>query len=128
VVHVSLDVNRQVIISPLAGVKVQETPEAPAIGFPFLNHSMTGVDPPLTGIAVYVTPVPAQTGLAEAVIITLTGSNGLTVILLTLDTAGFIVGQVAEDVSKHEIALLLVSILVKVASVAPVTGVESISH
>ena len=48
---------------------------------PFTFHWYAGVDPPFVGVAVKVTEVPAQTGLAEAAIDTLTGSSGFTVIV-----------------------------------------------
>jgi hypothetical protein len=42
----------------------------------------------LVGVAVNVTDVPVQIGLAEGEIETLTGSNGLTVMVIVLDVAG----------------------------------------
>jgi len=54
--------------------------------------------PPLTGVAVNVTDVPAQTGLAEAVMETLTGINGFTVMVIVFDVAGEPVAQVAFEV------------------------------
>jgi len=47
---------------------------------------------------VKVTEVPAQTGLADGVIETLTGKFGLTVIVTVLELAGLPVAQVAFDV------------------------------
>jgi hypothetical protein len=52
---------------------------------------------------VYVTDVPAQTGFADAVMVTLTGNAGLTVIVITFEVAGFPVGQTAFEVSTQEI-------------------------
>ena len=46
-----------------------------------------------------VTDVPAHTGLADGATVTLTGSNGLTVIVTGADVAGLPVGQTAFDVS-----------------------------
>jgi len=46
------------------------------------------VVPPLVGVAVNVTDVPAQTGLADAPMETLTGEVALTVIVTELDVAG----------------------------------------
>ena len=63
--------------------------------------------PPLVGVAVNVTEVPAQTGLAEAAIDTLTGSKGLTVRVTVFDVAGLPVGQVAFEVSTQVIRSLL---------------------
>ncbi len=54
--------------------------------------------PPLTGVQVYVTEVPEQTGLAEAVIVALTGSDELTVIVIVFDVAGFPVAQTSFEV------------------------------
>ena len=51
-----------------------------------------------------VTEVPAHIAPAgTAAIVTLAGSNGLTVIVIGLDVAGLPVGQVAFDVSTHVI-------------------------
>jgi hypothetical protein len=47
------------------------------------------VVPPLVGVAVNVTDVPAHTGLAEGEMETLTGNNGLTVIVTEFEVAGF---------------------------------------
>jgi hypothetical protein len=57
------------------------------------------VVPPFTGVAVKVTLVPAQTGLAEAPIVTLTGRFGFTVMVTAFDVAGLPVGHVASEVS-----------------------------
>jgi len=54
---------------------------------------MDGPAPPLTGVAVKVTEVPAHTGLADGATVTLTGSNGLTVMFTAADVAGLPVGQ-----------------------------------
>ena len=53
----------------------------------FLNHWYAGV-PPLTGLGVKVTEVPAQTEFSEGVIDTLTGKTGLTVMITVLEVAG----------------------------------------
>ena len=58
-------------------------------------------------MAVKVTEVPAQTGLAEGAIDTLTGSRGFTVMVTVLDEAGLPVGHVALDVSTQTTASLL---------------------
>jgi hypothetical protein len=57
-----------------------------------------GVPPPPTGTGVKVTELPAQTGLAEAVIETLAVTIGLTVIVTVFDVAGLPVGQVELEV------------------------------
>ena len=64
--------------------------------------------PPLTAVAENVTVVPAQTGLAEGEIDTLTGRFGFTTIVTDPDKAGLPVAQVALDVSIQVIASLLV--------------------
>ena len=52
----------------------------------------------MVGEAEKVTEVPAQTGLLDGEIDTLTGRLGLTTIEITFDVAGFPVGQVTFDV------------------------------
>ena len=52
----------------------------------------------MVGVAVKVTEVPAQTGLADATIEMLTGRFGLTVMVTTLEVAGLPVAQVALEV------------------------------
>jgi len=64
----------------------------------FLNHWKDGVAPPLTGVTVKVTEMPAQTGLADGAIETLTGKFGLTVIVTALEVAGLPVTQERLDV------------------------------
>jgi hypothetical protein len=51
-------------------------------------HWYAGVEPPLVGVAVNVTEVPVQTGLADGETATLTGEAGLTVMVKVLDVAG----------------------------------------
>ena len=75
---------------------------------PFTFHWYAGADPPLVGVAVKVTEVPAQTGLAEAATDTLTGSSGLTVMVTVLEVAGLPVVQVAFEVSTQVTTSLLV--------------------
>jgi hypothetical protein len=53
----------------------------------------------LVGVAVNVTGVDAQTGLAEATIETLAGRIGFTVIVTVFDVAGLPVPQVSLEVS-----------------------------
>jgi hypothetical protein len=74
---------------------------------PFNFHWYEGVVPPFTGAAVNVTEVPGQTVVAEAEIDTLTGTSGLTVIVMAFDVAGLPVGQTALDVSEQVITLVL---------------------
>jgi hypothetical protein len=57
-----------------------------------------------------VTGVPSQTVVDVAEIVILTGSNGFTVMVIVLDTAGFPVGQIALEISTQVIASLLTGI------------------
>ena len=66
----------------------------------------------MVGVAVKVTEVPEQTGLAEAETDTLTGSKGLTVIVTVFDVAGLPLGQVALEVSTQVTRSLFVGIVV----------------
>jgi hypothetical protein len=56
------------------------------------------VDPPLTGVAVKVTELPAQMGFEEGTTETLTSINAFTVIVTVDEVAGFPEGQVALEV------------------------------
>ena len=60
----------------------------------------------MVGVAVKVTEVPAQTGLAEAAIEMLTGKFGLTVMVTVLEVAGLPVAQVALEVRTQVTASL----------------------
>ena len=55
---------------------------------PFTFHWYTGDDPPLVGVAVNVTLVPAQIVVADAATDTLAGRSGFTVIVIPADVAG----------------------------------------
>ena len=61
----------------------------------------------MVGVAVKVTEVPEQTGLAEAAIATLTGKFGLTVMVTVLEVAGLPVAQVALEVKIQVTASLI---------------------
>ena len=63
-----------------------------------------GAAPPLVGVAVKVTEVPAQTGFAEAAMETLTGRLGSTVIFTGDELAGLPVAQVALEFSVQVIS------------------------
>ena len=52
----------------------------------------------MTGMVVNVTVVPAQTGLAEAAIETLTAGDGLTDMVMVLELAGLPDLQVRDEV------------------------------
>jgi hypothetical protein len=73
---------------------------------PLTLHWKTGVVPPFVGVAVKVTDVPAQTGLALAAILTLTGRFGFMAMVTVLLSAG-LAAQVAFEVSttSHRIAI-----------------------
>ena len=62
----------------------------------------------MTGEAVKVTEVPAQTGFAEGVAVTLTASSGFTFIVTVFEEAGLPLGQVALEESKQITASLLI--------------------
>lgn len=68
--------------------------------------------PPLVGVAVKVTLVPAQTGLSDGAIELLTGKIGFTIMVTMFEVAGLPVAQVAFEVSAQVIALLLVGVMV----------------
>ena len=64
---------------------------APAMLLPLSFHWYAGIVPPLVGVAVKVTDVPAQIVLSASldVMLTLTGRFGFTVVLIELLVAGF---------------------------------------
>jgi hypothetical protein len=65
-------------------------------------HWYVGDDPPLVGVAVKVTEVPAHTAPAgTAAMLTLAGSNASTTILIVFDVAG--------DPVRHGVALDVIS-------------------
>ena len=66
-----------------------------------------------------MTDVPAQTGFAEGEMETLTGNNGVTVIVTVLDVAGLPVGQTTLEVSMHVTTSLLTGIYEKVELLVP---------
>jgi hypothetical protein len=73
----------------------------------------------LVGVAVNVTGVAAQTGLAEATTETLTGTVGFTVIVTVFDVAGLPVVQDALDVRITFTWSLLTGVYVKLALFVP---------
>ena len=56
----------------------------------------------MTGVAVNVTGIPAQTGLLDAVIAILTGRFGFTVMVIIFEVAGLPVGQIASEVRMQD--------------------------
>ena len=82
----------------------------------------------MVGVAVKVTEVPAQTGLAEAETETLTGRLGFTVMVTVFDVEGLPVGQVTFEVRTQLIVLPLAGIKEYVVFVAPGTLVPFNFH
>ena len=68
---------------------------------PFTFHWYDGVLPPLTGVALNVTEVPAHTGLAVAEMAMLTGISGFTVMVIVLEVAGLPEAQLKFEVRIH---------------------------
>ena len=62
-------------------------------------HSYIGDVPGFVGVAVKVTGTSSHTGFAEAEIFTLTGTKGITVIVIGFEIAGLPVTQGAFEVS-----------------------------
>ncbi len=81
-------------------------------------------------MAVNVTLVPAHIAPAgAALILTLAGSNGLTVIVIAVDDAGEPVAQVAVDVIRTDMASPFDNVVdVYVAPVSPAIGVTPLYH
>ena len=73
----------------------------------------------MVGVAVKVTEVPAQTGLALAIMFTLTGRFGFTVIVMVLDVAGFPVAQVSLEVNTQVTASPFAGVYVYVGLFVP---------
>jgi len=88
----AFEVNIHNTMSPFTGAYVYWALFVPA-GAPLTFHWKEGVLPPLTGMAVKVTAVPAHTGLADALTVTETGRVGLTAMEIVLDVAGLPRGQ-----------------------------------
>ena len=75
-----------------------------------------------------VTEVPAHTGLADAAMVKLTGSNGFTVMIRVLEVAGVPVAQVAFEVTIQLTASPFTGIKVKSEEVAYGTVIPLIFH
>jgi hypothetical protein len=86
---------------------------------PLTFHWYEGVSPPFVGVAVKVTGMVAQTGLAEAMIDTLTGRLEFTVIVTVFDVAGLPVAQVASEVRITVTWSLLTGVYVKLTLLVP---------
>ena len=87
VAQVALEVSCTLIASPFTKVDdTYVTPVSPLIGVTPLYHWYVGAPPPLVGVAVKVTLVPAQIVLpGAAAIVTLTGKFGFTVTTVAAD-------------------------------------------
>ena len=73
----------------------------------------------MVGVAVKVTEVPAQTGLALATMLTLTGRFGFTVIVIVFDVAGLPVVQSSLEVRTQVTASPFVGVYVYVGLFVP---------
>jgi 6,7-dimethyl-8-ribityllumazine synthase len=113
--HTAFEVITTLMTSPLFRVaEVYVTPVAPGIFTPPRVHCQLGAAPPLVGVAVKVTLVPAQIAPAgTAAILTLGTAMGFTVIVMALLVTGFGCGQTAFEV----ITTLMTSPLFRVALV-----------
>ena len=72
--------------------------------------------------------MPAQTGLAEALTETLTGSSEFTVMATALEVAGLPLAQVAFELSTQLTASLFIGTKEYVVLVAPETAFEPTFH
>ena len=112
VIQVALDVITHVTASELASVPELNVALLTPAFTPFTFHWYTGAPPPLTGVAVKVTFVPAQIlpdGLAA--MLTLAGRFVFTDIVTVFEVAGEPVTQVALDVITHVTASALARVV-----------------
>ena len=65
--------------------------------------------PPFVGVAVKVTEAPAQTGFWDGETFTLTGSKGLTVMVMAFEVAGLFEMQVVIDEVKTQVIISLLT-------------------
>jgi len=102
VTQAKLDVRMQDTRSPDTGlyekVELLALPALPALTF----HWYPGEEPPLTGVAVNVTELPRQNGLAEETMLMLTGRTGRTDTGYGMQDAGFPEVQVSEEVRMQD--------------------------
>ena len=66
---------------------------------PFTFHWYEGGVPPLFGVAVKVTELPAQKGFEDDIMDTVTGRLGLTVIVTGAEAAGLFTAHVAFELT-----------------------------
>lgn len=125
--QVALEVITQLTTCPLVRAALLNVAPVPD-GVAPTYHWYAGEDPPLTGVAVKVTFVPAQIVVAgDAAILRLAGRFGLTITVIALETAGLPVGQVALEVSAQVTTSRFDKVvLVKIAPVA--TGLPFTYH
>ena len=102
--HVAFEVKTHATISLLEGSWLKVALVAPVTLLPLTFHWYPGAVPPLTPVAVNVTEVPAQIGFSEAAFETLTGCNGLTVIVVSLEVAGLLNLHGSMEVSRKLIS------------------------
>jgi hypothetical protein len=92
---------------------------SPAIGVPFKYHWYCGKVPPLVGVAVKVTAVPEQIGLAEATMLTEGATEGITLTRIGAEVAGLLLVQFSVDNILTVITSLFNKVLV--VKVSPVS-------
>ena len=114
----AFDVITHVTTSPLAGMYEYNVLLVPTLD-PLTFHWYDGVVPPLAGVAVNVTEVPAQTGFTEAVTETEAVTNGLTDMLTWFEVAGEPLTHDAFDVITHVTASPFAGVYEYVALLAP---------
>jgi hypothetical protein len=87
---VALDVITTVTTCPLVNDVVVKVALFVPVFVPFTRHWYEGLAPPLVGVAVNVTLVPAQIVLSASLdaMLTLAVKLGLTVVVMLLDVAG----------------------------------------
>lgn len=88
-----------VTIAPCSNEEDVNTGEFIPVVFPFTFHSYIGEAPGFTGVAVNVTEVPLQTVVADAETLTEGVAVAATLIVITLEVAGFPETQEAFEVS-----------------------------
>jgi hypothetical protein len=129
--HAAFEVISTVTTSLLAKVVVVNVEAvSPETSVPFIFHWYVGEAPPLVGVAVKVTLVPAQIapdGTAAA--LTLAVTFGLTVIVIPDDVAGEPETHAAfEVISTVTTSLLAKVVVVNVEAVSPETGEPLTDH
>ena len=98
VAQIALEVKTTVTISPFVSAEFVYVALLVPVFTPFTCHWYAGDEPPLLGVAVKVTFVPAQIVELDAAMLTLTGKFGFTVIVIFPLVAGFPVAQIALEV------------------------------